>query len=319
MLYQSVPGIDRPVSRLVIGSMVAHVDTMPITRELYDAFVAAGGNCIDTAYVYGGGKTEVAVGRWMRERGNRETIVMIAKGAHPTATSGPRVAPKAIDDDIKMSLARMQTDYFDLYMLHRDDPDYPVGPIVDALNAQIAVGRIRAFGGSNWTHARLAEANAYAAAHGLIGFAVSSPYCGLADQNEPMWAGCVGMTDDARAWYAENRMPVFQWSSQASGLFTGRWSRQDRSNSDLVRVYYSDANWNRVERAHQLAAEKGCTANQIALAWALKQPYPAFALIGPRALPELADSLGALDIELTDAEWRRLREGQSGAPEGLNA
>jgi 1-deoxyxylulose-5-phosphate synthase len=309
MQYDTVPGIDRPVSRLVMGTMVCHVDTMPLTRELLDAYVEAGGNCIDTAYVYGGGKTEVAVGRWMRERANRARIIMIAKGAHPTGDSGPRVNPKAIDDDIKMSLARMQTDYFDLYMLHRDDPDYPVGPIVDALNAQVAAGRIRAFGGSNWTHTRLAEANAYAAARGLIGFAVSSPYGGLAEQNERMWAGCTSVDDASRAWYAEEGMPVFQWSSQASGLFTGRWGPEDRSNADLVRVYYSEANWARVERAQELAGRKGCTPNQIALAWALKQPYPAFALIGPRALPELADSLAALDIELTEGEWSCLRNG----------
>jgi 1-deoxyxylulose-5-phosphate synthase len=309
MQYGTVAGIDRPVSRLVMGTMVAHVDTMPITRELMDAFVEAGGNCIDTAYVYGGGKTEVAIGRWMRERGNRARIVMIAKGAHPTATSGPRVTPKAIDDDVKMSLARMQTNYFDLYMLHRDDPDYPVGPIVEALNAQIAAGRIRAFGGSNWSHTRLAEANAYAEARGLIGFAVSSPYCGLADQIDPMWAGCLSVTDEARAWYASVGMPVFEWSSQASGLFTGRWGPEDRSNSDLVRVYYSEANWARVARAQELAAKRGCTPNQIALAWALKQPYPAFALIGPRALPELADSVAALDVELSDEEWSWLRNG----------
>lgn len=309
MQYNHVHGIDRPISRLIMGSMVCHTDNMDLTREVLDAYVEVGGNCVDTAYVYGGGKTEVAVGRWMRERGNRERMIMLAKGAHPFGDMVPRVNPKAIDDDIKTSLARMQTDYFDLYMLHRDDPDYPVGPIVDELNAQIDAGRIRAFGGSNWTHTRLAEANRYAADHGLVGFAASSPYCGLADQIEPMWAGCVSVTEEARVWYAERRMPVFEWSSQASGLFTGRWGRDDHSNRDLVRVYYNDANWARVERAQELARGKGCTPNQIALAWALRQPYPAFALIGPRSRTELQDSLGALAVELTDQEWNWLRNG----------
>jgi len=308
MEYGHLPGIDTPVARLIMGTMVCTTDNMPLTRELLDAYVATGGNCLDTAVVYAGGRSEAAVGQWMRERENRDRLVIVAKGAHPKADGAPRVTPEAIEEDIEASLERMQTDRFDLYLLHRDDPEAPVGPIVRCLDDQVRRGRIRAFGGSNWTHRRVAEANQYAAEHGLMGFAASSPYMGLAVPNEPMWQGCVHLDAEAKRWHEETGFPALAWSSQAGGLFTGRYHPDDRRNADMVRVYYSDANWERVRRCRVLAGERGCTPNQIALAYVLCHPFPVFALIGPRSPSELRDSVGALTIDLTSAErsWLNL-------------
>ena len=96
------------------------------------------------------------------------------------------------------------------------------------------------------------------------------------------------------------------WSSQASGFFTGRFSPEDRSSADVVRVYYSEANWERFRRATELGNQKGFTANQIALAYVLHQPYPTFPLFGPRSIEEMNSSLPALEVTLTPNEVRWL-------------
>ncbi len=125
----------------------------------------------------------------------------------------------------------------------------PVGPLVEALNEERAAGRIRAFGGSNWRVERIAAANAYAAERGLIGFVVSSPNMSLARPKEPMWAGCHSATDADRAWHTQTQLPLLSWSSQAGGFLSGRFAREDRSNADMLRVWYSDENFERLGRA----------------------------------------------------------------------
>ncbi len=318
MRYGSIPGVEKRVSRLVLGSMVFGVEPERYanTVKLLDRFVEAGGTTVDTARVYGRGSSERAFGQWLKERECRDRIVVIGKGAHhDSLTFERRVNPAAIHEDIQTSLREMQLDQIDIYILHKDDPDVPVGPIVEALNEEVAAGRIKVFGGSSWSHQRIAEANAYAAEHGLQPFTVSSPNLALAVPNEPMWVGCISIAGDpeAQAWYARTRMPIFAWSSQARGFFSGRYSpemtegaTQDAQN--VIRTYYSAANWERYRRASELAKEKGRSRSQIALAWVLHQPLEIYALIGPATVDELDDCLAALEVELTPDEvaWLNL-------------
>ena len=319
MRYGSIPGVGDRVSRLVMGSMVFSTDPERFEKTcmLLDRFVAAGGTTVDTARVYASGTSERAFGEWLKQSGRRDQLVVIGKGAHHDLQSFERrVTPAAIHEDVETSLREMQLDTIDIYLLHKDDPDAAVGPLVEALNEEAAAGRIKAFGGSSWTHQRLAEANAYAEAHGLQPFTVSSPNLALAVPNEPMWVGCVSLAGDpeAQAWYERTRMPVFAWSSQARGFFSGRYSpeltegaTQDAQN--VIRTYYSEANWERYRRAGELAKVQGCTLRQIALAWVLHQPLEVFALIGPATVAELDDCLGALEVELTPDEvaWLNLQ------------
>src|SRR5690606_23154974 len=104
-----------------------------------------GGNTIDTAHVYSGGNSERIIGRWMQARGNREQVVVITKGA-AHSQDRRRMTPFDIASDLFDSLARLQTDYIDLYLLHRDDPHVPVEPVIDALNEHLRAGRIHAIG-----------------------------------------------------------------------------------------------------------------------------------------------------------------------------
>jgi 1-deoxyxylulose-5-phosphate synthase len=315
MQYGSIPNVSRPVSRLVMGSMVFSTDKQNLTDALLDRFIEAGGTAVDTARVYALGRSEPAFGHWLQSRAGRDQLVVIGKGAHhDRLTFERRVNPAAIHEDIQTSLEAMQLERIDIYFLHKDDPEVPVGPIVEALNEEAEAGRIGVFGGSSWTHQRISEADAYAEAHGLRPFTVSSPNLALAVPNEPMWVGCVSLSCDAEAlaWYGRNQMPVFAWSSQARGFFSGRYApgmiggTPDQQN--VIRTYFSDANWERYRRAQELAEGKRCTLQQITLAWVLHQPLNVYALIGPASVAELDNSLGAVDVELTADEvaWLNL-------------
>lgn len=300
-----VAGIEQGVSQLVHGSMMLNVDRMDDTHELLDAYTAVGGNAIDSAHIYGASSAQ-ALGAWMEARGNRSEMVLIGKGAHPYEQS--RMTKTCIQSDLLESLERMKTDYVDIYMLHRDDPNVHVGYILEGLNDQIKAGRARALGASNWSVARIQEANTYAAKNGMVGFACSSPNLALARPNEARWSGCVSTTAADEAWHAQSQLPIISWSSQSGGFFTDRYSPENRDDADMVRVNYSEENWERKRRAGVLAEKYGVTANHIALAYVLSQPFPVAAIVGPQKPSELLDSVKALPIILTAAErdWLNL-------------
>ncbi|OCT15012.1 aldo/keto reductase [Paenibacillus pectinilyticus] len=301
MQHIQIKGLDKPVSKLVMGSDFFNLSNGQEVSEILHHYLAIGGNTIDSAHNYSRGQSEQAIGVWLDETGNRDKMVLFTKGAHHD-DNGPRVNPDAIRHDLLTSLERMRTDYIDLYGLHRDDPAIPVGVIVEALNEHLEAGRIRAFGGSNWTHQRLQEANDYASQHGLVGFSFSSPNLSLAKPNEPFWAGCVSADAEALRWYEAQQFPLLSWSSQARGFFSGRFSPEIRDNADIVRVFYSDENWTRLQRAQQLAEEKGVSAIQIALAYVLSQPFPACALIGPRTEAEMVSCRDGAELVLSAQE-----------------
>jgi predicted dehydrogenase/aryl-alcohol dehydrogenase-like predicted oxidoreductase len=300
MRYGHITGLEKPVSRLVMGC--DNQRTWPHAAVLWDDFFERGGTCYDTAYIYVRGISETLLGHWLRSRGVREEVVLLGKGAHT-----PFCTPEAVTEQLQVSLERLQTDYVDLYLLHRDNPRYPAGEFVEVLNEHQRAGRIRVFGASNWSLERIEEANAYAREHGLAGFGVVSNNFSLARMIEPPWAGCMAASDPTfRAWFERTQTPLFPWSSQARGFFTERSHPDDHSDPELVRSWYSEDNFARKERVVQLARERGVTPIAIALAYVLHQPFPTFALIGPRALSETRTSFEALGVELTPEEVRWL-------------
>ncbi|MCL5065953.1 MAG: aldo/keto reductase [Firmicutes bacterium] len=289
------------IAQLIMGSDYFHPEDMERVSRMLDTYIAIGGNVVDTAFIYRGGQSEKALGRWLEERNNRQNIRIFTKGAHHNA-NGPRVNAQAIKEDLAVSLERLRTDYVDLYALHRDDPSVEVGPIVEALNAHLEARHFLAFGASNWTHQRLEEANRYAASHGLQGFSFSSPNLSLAKAIEPYWPNCVSADDETLSWHQRTKLPLLSWSSQARGFFTGRYTPEDRSNADLVRVFYNEQNWERYRRAEQLGQVKGASTIQIALAYVLNQSFPTAAIIGPETEEELYSCRAGADIVLSPAE-----------------
>jgi aryl-alcohol dehydrogenase-like predicted oxidoreductase len=307
MEHLTIPGVAKPISRIVLGTLVFSPNKEMTGEELLDGFFAAGGNAIDTAHAYGGGDSERVIGAWMETHNNREEVFLIDKGAHHTPkVPRPRLNPQEIKCDLDESLDRLHTDYIDLYLLHRDDPQIPVATIIDYFNHEIEAGRILAIGASNWLHQRIQAANDYAAQNGLIGFAVSSSNLSLAVPMEAMWPGVLSASEEAQRWHRENQFPLIPWSSQARGFFSGQFTPENRDDENMVRVYYNRDNFERLKRAQELGKEKGFTAIQIALAYVVHQPYPTFPIVGPCTLEELASSLEALKIELSNDEMRRL-------------
>ena len=309
MKYGTIAGIEKPVSRLIQGALVAAGRGEEKAFELLDAVYELGCNTFDTAVIYG--QTDRILGKWIRERGIRDKVVILAKGAHHNADRR-RVTPFDIASDLHDTLARMQLPCVDLYVLHRDDPTVAVGPIVEALNEHLAAGRIKAFGGSNWTHTRVREANEYAAAHGLVPFAVTNPQYSLAEQVQEPWENCVSIGgprgEEARRYYAECGIAVLSWSSLGAGFFSGRITRQNASTwtegyeAQAVRCYGSEDNFRRLDRARELAARKGVEVPQIAMAFLMNQPMNVFALVGCQSPQEFASSAAALEITLTPEE-----------------
>jgi aryl-alcohol dehydrogenase-like predicted oxidoreductase len=295
----TIPGIGKPVSRLVMG--VDNQTTIEHAREMFDDFVERGGNAFDTAYIYGKGLMEELFGQWQSSRGIRDDIVLVGKGAHT-----PHCDPESLVRQLDESLERLQTDHVDLYLMHRDNEDIPVGEFVDVLDEQARLGRIRAFGGSNWSIARYEEALAYADAHGRQRFAVLSDHFGLAHALDVPWAGCRHVTEPAdREWLERTGTTLLPWSSQARGFFA-RADRADTSDEELVRCYYSDDNFERLARAQQLAGELGVAPTAVALAYVLAQPFPTFPLFGPRTVAETHSSMAGLSLELTPEQVRWL-------------
>lgn len=301
MKYISIRGLDKPVSVLMKGTDYFYHDSYEKAAANLDAFLAIGGNSIDTAHIYCGGQSEEVIGRYMQEKGNRDQLIILTKGAHHDH-NGPRVNKQDIKNDITISFERLQTNYIDMYALHRDDPNVPAGEVIEALNEYTSNGSVGAIGVSNWTWERIRDANAYAKTNGLTGFSFSSPNLSLAKPNEPFWEGCVSADATTIEWHEAEQFPLLSWSSQARGFFTGRFTPEIRDNADLVRVFYNDENWERLERAKQLAAAKNVTAIQIALAYVLNQPFPTCALIGAQSAAELHSCDEGSGIQLTKEE-----------------
>jgi predicted dehydrogenase/aryl-alcohol dehydrogenase-like predicted oxidoreductase len=301
---RSIPGVSKPASIVAMG--FEDFKSFSSGSIMLDAFWQAGGNLFDTAYVYGAGYTEKLLGEWQKNRGVRNDMLIIGKGAH-----SPLCYPDMIGKQLTQTLDRLQTDHVDIYFMHRDNPDVPVGEFVDAMDAEVKAGRIKGpFGGSNWSRERMDEAIAYAERAGKQKPGALSNNFALADMLDPVWAGCVAAAGpEWKQWLIDRQIPNFSWSSQARGFFTDRAGRDKTGNEELVRCWYSDANFGRRDRAIELANRLGKKPIHVALAYVLAQPFPSIPLIGPRTLGELEDSMQAFDIELSPEDLRWLANG----------
>ena len=246
----------------------------------------------------------------------RDQVVILAKGAHPYGR--PRVTPEDITSDLMDTLEWMQVDAVDLLVLHRDDPAVPVGPIVEILNEHKKAGKVGAFGGSNWTHWRIQEANDYAQAHGLTPFTVSSPNFSLAEQVEEPWSNCISISgpqgEEARRYYAASDIALMPWSSLAGGFFSDQFHRDNLEQmrqkggfAELcIRCYCYEQNFQRLDRARELGRAKGVSVAQIALAFVINQPMNVFALISCADRAQFEANTAALDLKLTPQEMAYL-------------
>lgn len=328
MKYSAIAGLDKQISKLIFGTatprLFAAVEPAAtqndINRafELLDEVYNSGVNTFDCAAHYG----EEIIGKWLEDRAIRDKCVIITKCAHPNKWRH-RVNDFDIFSDVHDSLKKLHTDCIDIYMLHRDNEEIPVGKIVDVMNKLQDEGKIKLFGGSNWTHTRIEQANEYALKHKLSPFTVSSPNFGLAEQIADPWLcdahfgnGCVTISGPenavARKWYENNKIPVLAYSSLARGFFSGLFSSNEREKAKQILDnpgiigYYCDANFERLKRCEILSKERNVTVAQIALSWIYNQKFDVYAISSPITAEQLKANIYAMDINLTEHELKWL-------------
>ena len=308
--YVHIPGLDKPVSRILFGTAIMPALYGKDCHALFDSMVSCGVNAFDCARGYG--YAEKSLGQWVKDRNNRERLVILTKCGNVDET-GVHVNRQVIESELNESLAMLQMDYVDIYLVHRDDPKTPVSEIIDTLNEVQKAGKIRIFGASNWTHQRIEEANAYAAANGLNGFSISSPNFGLAQQVGDPWGGdCVTISGNenarARQWYAEQQMPVLAYSSLGRGFFSGKFQSYDYETARSVldgpgqMGYLYDCNMERLRRAEELAVRDGCTVSQIAMRYLFSHDMNVFAIVSTTSAQRMAQNILAANCPLRKAD-----------------
>jgi aryl-alcohol dehydrogenase-like predicted oxidoreductase len=317
MIYGAIQGLSKPLPRIIFGTLPL-VNTDATTFSLLDSITEMGCYAFDTAHAYGDGASEHVIGNWMETRNNRSEVIVIDKGAHPVRGRN-RVDPESIKQDLQESLCRLKTDYVDLFLLHRDDPTVPVGPIIEVLNDLKNEGKIVLFGASNWNQKRLEEAAEYAQKNGLFTFSVASNQYSPVIQYDDPYPGTLSInssSDDSQwQWYKQTQYPLLAWSSLARGFFSGKFARNnlaaftDPQSLTSIRCYAREDNFVRLDRARQLAEEKGATVPQIALAYIFQQPLNCFAITGTLNTTHFKENIEALEIGLTKKEvsWLDLK------------
>lgn len=311
MKTRLLPQTNLTVSQICLGTANFGV---PLSQSdaflLLDTFIDRGGNFIDTARVYaewlpgGANASESTIGAWMKQRGNRDKVVLATKGAHPDLKTMhiPRMSRADIQHDIEASLRYLQTDVIDLYWLHRDAVNVPVGEILEMLNEQMQAGKIRYFACSNWTVERLQAAIDYAQAQQIMGFVANQPMWSLAEPNRDAVGDktVVIMDDDTLAFHRATNFPLIPFSSQGRGFFQ-RFAAGQVKDRDLS-LYDNPINRVRAERIQELSKRHNVNMGAVVLSYLTSQPYPVFPIIGASSLDQLMDSLQYPDLTLSPDE-----------------
>lgn len=274
---------------------------------ILDAYIGCGGNTLDTAAVYGAGLSEQTIGDWMKSRGARAQVCISTKGGHPSLPDwGRRITEADITADMDDSLRRLQTDCVDVYFLHRDDETKPVEAIMPVLDRLVREGKTRYLGASNWTAARIAEANAFAAANGLTPFSTSQIFwCGaVINAGQLPDPTLVAMDGEQHAWYAASGMPVMAYTAQAKGFFSHlRNGGYGGLPDELVTLFVNPETKARAERILAVSADTGLSPTAVSLAYLLHdaavKAYPILGISRPERLAEAMQVflLGKPDID----------------------
>lgn len=308
--YKEIPVPGKKAFPIVLGSTAFGMEELlEKTFEYLEEYCALGGNWIDTARVYGRvlGDSERAIGEWLREKKCRDRMILGTKGGHPPFEDmhAGRLDRESLRFDIEASLENLGVSGMDVYYLHRDDVSRPVGDILETLNAFVEEGKTTIFGASNWTAARIAEANAYARAHGMRGF----------EANQPMWslAKCIHEYDDtlvqmdSELWrlHCRENLLCTPFSSQAKGYFM---KLADGTLSPKAAARY-DGEENRgiYARLCALSEETGYTIGSLQLAYLTCQKFPVFPIVGVSSAAQIRELRAAAEAILSSEqiEWIR--------------
>jgi aryl-alcohol dehydrogenase-like predicted oxidoreductase len=300
--------------------------------EIMDAYFAAGGNFIDTADIYSswaennaGGVSEEIIGRWVKARGNRDQLVLATKvrGAMGANFSQGRntihqregLSRKWILKACEDSLKRLQTDYIDLYQVHWVDTETPIEETLSGLTDLVRQGYVRYIGCSNFSAWRLMQALWASDKHNLEKFVSIQPEYSLVQPTR------ANFERELAKVCLEYGVGVIPYSPLAAGFLTGKY-RRGQPLPDSVRAggigssRMNEQNLDLIEKLVEIAAELNTSATRVTLAWMLAQPFMSAPIIGANNTTQLADSLGAIDLNLTEdqlkaissvSDWTRAR------------
>ncbi len=308
MQYLHTTTTQKPISKIALGTTYfgSGIDEQSAFSML-DLFASQGGTTIDTARVYGqltsGGpsSSELVIGRWLQQNGMHKKMVVVTKGLFPSEQGYSRFSQANLSDDIKRSQDELQTDSFDVWFLHRDDLQMPVGKIMEMLHPFVESQTIRTLGASNWTTRRIQEANTYAREHRLAPFSISELQWSLATTTaEKMGDPTLGcMDEESLRWYSKHQMPVFAFSSQAKGFFSKFIDDGEANLNQKIRSRFLTAeNRERAERVRALSQQLLVSPAAITLGFLMHQEVDTVAIVGCSTVEQLKDSLSAKDLVL---------------------
>ena len=276
--------------------------------ELLDAFVDAGGNLIDTADVYPawvpgnrGGESETIIGKWLKQSGKRDRVVISTKVAK--WAEQPGLSPVNIQQAVDGSLQRLQVDCIDLYQAHEDDASVPMEETLGAFARLIEAGKVRVIGASNFSAARFADALAMSQRHGLPRYESLQPEYNLVSR--------AGYEQALEPLIRRENIGVISYYALASGFLSGKY----RSAADLAKSSARGGAVKKFLNPHGLqvlaaldavAAAHHATPAQVALAWLIARPGLTAPIVSATSVEQLRELLGATELRLDDSEIARL-------------
>ena len=319
MKYVDVDGLS--CSRIGMGTIKFGTEISGgLLDEMMSCYMELGGNVLDTAEVYSDwllpdvekSISEKAIGRWIENHPEvRKKLVLCTKGGHyrfldPDRRS--RVRPECIRQDLACSLENLHTDRIDLYWLHRDDPSYPVEPIMDELFSAQDQGLIKAIGASNWTDERIAAANEYAKKCGRKGFCATQvryPYVTplpYKEEGEIRDTTTLSFAEETGTDFClAQHMAVFAFCAQAKGYIT-KVLKGTPLPEMVALMYDSPKNRKKALRAGKVAEELEVSPEAVGLSYLFSRRVPVCALAGPGNMEQLKSTMEAADLSLTQSQ-----------------
>lgn len=308
MEYRSLGRTGAQVSPICLGCMnFGHKTNESDSADIIDRALDGGINFLDTANVYSRGLSEECVGKALKRNGKRDRVVLATKVHGRMSDDDPNAwgnQRRHIIEQCEASLRRLQTDYIDLYQVHRPLSTIPIDETLRALDDLVRSGKVRYIGSSTYAAWQVVESLWVSKEYGLNRFVTEQPPYHLLDRRIERELIPMAQT------YGIGLIP---WSPLAGGFLTGKYTR-DGARPEGARweksgdKHFQDAGFDVLERAQEIAGEKGCTVSQLSLAWCMHQPGITSPIIGPRTMEQLEDNLKAAEVEVTDDDCKRLDE-----------
>ncbi|GHT63213.1 hypothetical protein FACS1894110_00520 [Spirochaetia bacterium] len=301
MEYIQLTHTDLRVSRMSIGT--AHYGGMvPVEdcKAQLDYYFDHGGNTINTAHSFCDwlpgpkSQSELIIGQWIKERGTRDKIILGTMGAHPLFDGKdlPRVSPDAVKEDLDGSLRALQTNYIDLYFLQRDDIHRSVEELIDCLDEQVKAGKIRWYGCSNWTLARIRAARAYADKKGSPGFICNQLMWALADIRAEQVSNknWVLMDGETYGYHTQTQLSAMAFTGLSKGYFIRR-SRGTAIPPKIEATYQCPENDRIFAKAEAFSRETGLSVADLAYLYFNVQPFPAVSVTSFSSQGQLIEAM----------------------------